>query len=230
VAGLLTGKVALVTGSTQGLGAAIARTFHREGARVMLTGLERDQGERLAAQLGKEKSDALPPASGPTARFEHADLARVEDCRRLAASALEHFGGVDLLVNSAALTARSTLEDFTPELFDAQFHINLRAPLLLAQSLLQSLRERGGCIFNIGSINTEGERAVMTKLGHDPGFLDRAGKTFPSGRLIKPAEVAEVALLLASKKADAFSGAVIELEQFPIGGLHDPAADKDPTA
>ena len=262
MAGLLSGKVALVTGSTQGLGAAIARLFNKEGARVVLSGRSRAKGEALAKQLGA------------AALYVPADLERVDDCTRLAAAALENFGGVDVLVNSAALTARSTLESFTPELFDRQFHINLRAPLLLAQSLLPSLRERRGCIFNVGSVNaymgwpdllvysackgalmtasrnlanslkyarvrvfclnlgwidTEGERTMMTSLGHDAGFLDRAGRTFPEGRIIQPEEVAEVCLLLASKKAGVFSGSVIDLEQFPIGGLHDPSADKDPT-
>jgi len=263
VAGVLDGKVALVSGSTQGLGAAIARRFHEEGARVVVSGRSRGKGEKLARELGAR------------ARFVAADLAKVDDCRSLVKAAVAAFGGVDVLVNSAALTARSSLEDFTPELFDRQFHVNLRAPLLLAQAALPSLRERGGTILNVGSINahmgwpnllvysatkgalatasrnlanalkyarvrvfclnlgwvdTEGEREVMAQLGKPEDFLDREGKRYPAGRLIRPEEVAEFCLLLASERTAAFSGAVIDLEQFPVGSPHDPASEKDPQA
>jgi NAD(P)-dependent dehydrogenase (short-subunit alcohol dehydrogenase family) len=263
VAGLLAGKVAVVSGSTKGLGASIARRFHEEGAKVVLSGRSREKGEKLATRLGKG------------ARYVPTDLAKVEECRGLVKAAIEAFGGVDVLVNSAALTARSTLESFTPELFDEQLHVNVRAPLLLAQAALPSLRARRGTILNVGSVNayvgwpnllvyaasksalmtasrnlanalkyarvrvfclnlgwvdTEGERELMARLGKPKDFLDREGKRYPVGRLIRPEEVAEVCLLLASDKAAAFSGAVIDLEQFPIGSLHHPASDGDPQA
>ena len=124
MSGRLAGKVAVVTGSTQGLGAAIARLYVREGARVMLSGRSRDRGEALARELG----DA--------ARYHPSDLTKVEDCKGLIAAALSAFGGIDILVNSAADTNRSTVIDFTPEQFDRQFHLNLRAPLLLVQAAL----------------------------------------------------------------------------------------------
>jgi NAD(P)-dependent dehydrogenase (short-subunit alcohol dehydrogenase family) len=186
-------------------------------------------------------------------------------------AALRAFGGIDILVNCAADTNRSTLQDLTPEIFDRQFHINLRAPLLLAQAALPSLKERRGVILNVGSVNaymgeprllvyaatkgaletasrnlanvlkyervrvfclnvgwmdTEGERAIMAKLGHPPDFLDKAGSSFPNGKLLKPEEVAQACLFLASNDAAAFSGAVLELEQFPVGPLSDPSQVK----
>ena len=70
--------------------------------------------------------------------------------------------------------------------------------------------------------DTEGERIMMKKLGHPADFLDREGKRFPIGRLMKPSEIAEVALFLASPKGMPFSGQVIDLEQFPIGCLFHP--------
>lgn len=255
---LLEGKVAVVTGSTQGLGAAVARLFVTEGAKVVVSGRQRDKGRKLAASLGMN------------AVYQEADLAKVEDSKRLIAAATKEFGGVDVLVNNAADTTRSTVEDFTPELFDRQFHVNLRAPLLLAQEALASLKERKGAIINIGSVNafmgeprllvyaaskgalqtasrnlanvlksarirvyclnvgwmdTEGERAMMARLGHPPDFIDKEGKEFPLGRILKPEEVAEMCLFLASGKAAAFSGAVIELEQFPTGPLSSPGKD-----
>lgn len=248
---LLAGKSALVTGSTQGLGAAIAERFASEGARVVLTGRSRRKGGRLRGA------------------FHAADLESAEDCRALARAA----GPIDILVNSAAATDRSTLEDLTPELLDRQFRVNVRAPLLLAQAALPALKKRRGVIINIGSVNayigwpnllgyaatkgalmtasrnlanalkysrvrvyclnlgwtdTDGERATLKKLGLPARFLKETGKRWPIGRLIRAAEVAEVCLFLASSKAEAFSGCVIDLEQFPIGSLHDPAAESDP--
>ena len=252
---LLTGKVAVVTGSTQGLGAAIATLYVNEGAKVVLTGLSSKDGSALAKKLGKN------------AVFEQTNLVRVDDCRRLIDVALKRFGKVDILVNNAVDATRATVDDVTPEIFDGIFALNLRAPLLLAQHAIKSLRKRRGVIINIGSINafmgepsllvyaaskgalqtasrnianylkfdrvrvycvncgwmdTEGERAMMTQLGHSADFLDRAGKDWPLGRILKPSEIAEVALFLASDKGAPFSGQVIELEQFPTGALGAP--------
>jgi NAD(P)-dependent dehydrogenase (short-subunit alcohol dehydrogenase family) len=253
--GLLAGKTALVTGSAIGLGAAIARRLAAEGARVVVTGYPEERGEALAAELG---GGAL---------FVAADLRDVEQTRALARRTLEACGGLDVLVNNAAVSDRATLEELTPELFDRQFHIIVRAPLLLVQETVASLKARRGVVINVASVNsymgwqnllvyaaakaalvtasknlanalkyarvrvhclnpgwidTEGERAMMERLGHPPDFLDREGRRLPLGRLLRPEEVAEVALLLASDRAAAFSGAVIELEQYPLGALCHP--------
>jgi NAD(P)-dependent dehydrogenase (short-subunit alcohol dehydrogenase family) len=249
---LLAGKVAVVTGSTQGLGAAIATLYVNAGAKVVLSGRSAKKGAALAKKLGKNTV------------YVETDLVRVHDCRRLIDTATKRFGGVDILVNNAVDASRATVDDFTPELFDRLLALNLRAPLLLAQYAIGSLRKRKGVIVNIGSINafmgeptllvyaatkgalqtasrnlanylkfdrvrvyclnvgwmdSEGERAMMTQLGHPVDFIDREGKAWPLGRILKPAEVAEVTLFLASDKAVAFSGQVIELEQFPTGPL-----------
>ncbi len=253
--GQLAGKVAVVTGSTQGLGAAVAQLCVREGARVVISGRQRDKGERLARKLGKGVV------------YQESDLTRVEDCRRLVDRALSEFGGIDLLVNSAVDSSRATVDDFTPEFFDRLFALNVRAPLLLAQRAVASLRKRKGAIINIGSVNhymgeprllvyaatkgalqtasrnlahylkfdrvrvyclnvgwmdSEGERTMMKKLGLPGDFLDKEGRKWPLGRILKPTEVAEVCVFLASAKAAPFSGQVIELEQFPTGPLGPP--------
>ena len=252
---LLPGLVAVVTGSTQGLGAAIATLYVKEGAKVVLTGRSAADGKAVAKRLGRN------------AIFEETDLVRVDDCRRLIDVALTRFGKVDILVNNAVDATRATVDDVTPEIFDGIFALNLRAPLLLAHHAIKSLRKGRGVIINIGSINafmgeprllvyaaskgalvtasrnlanylkfdrvrvycvncgwmdTEGERAMMKHLGHPPDFIDRAGKGWPLGRILKPSEVAEVALFLASERAAPFSGQVIELEQFPTGTLSAP--------
>ena len=252
---VLSGKVAVVTGSTQGLGAAIATLYVKEGAKVVLTGRSAADGKAVAKRLGRN------------AIFEETDLVRVDDCRRLIDVAIKRFGKVDILVNNAVDATRATVDDVTPEIFDGIFALNLRAPLLLAHHAITSLRKGRGVIINIGSINafmgeprllvyaaskgaletasrnlanylkfdrvrvycvncgwmdTEGERAMMKHLGHPADFIDRAGKGWPLGRILKPSEVAEVALFLASERAAPFSGQVIELEQFPTGTLSAP--------
>jgi NAD(P)-dependent dehydrogenase (short-subunit alcohol dehydrogenase family) len=255
MAKILAGKVAVVTGSTQGLGAAIAKLYVTHGAKVVLSGRQAKKGAALAKTLGRH------------AVYVESDLVQVDDCRRLIDTAIKKFGGVDILVNNAVDSARATVDDFTPEFFDRLFALNLRAPLLLSQYAIGSLRKRTGVIVNIGSINaymgepslliyaatkgaletasrnlanylkfdrvrvyclnvgwmdSEGERAMMTRLGHPADFIDRTGGNWPLGRILKPVEVAEVALFLASAKGAPFSGQVIELEQYPTGALGAP--------
>jgi len=135
------GKVAVVTGSTQGLGAAIATLFVEAGARVVLTGRSAEKGEEVRRRLG---SNAV---------FQRADLSRPEDCRSIIDACLRAFDGIDILVNSAADSTGSTLDDLSPEFIDRQVAINLKAPLLLARYAAPSLRKRQGVIINIGSVN-----------------------------------------------------------------------------
>jgi NAD(P)-dependent dehydrogenase (short-subunit alcohol dehydrogenase family) len=253
----LKGKVALVTGSCIGLGAAIATALAEDGARVVVTGLPPERGQALAKKLGGGSF------------FAAGDLRNVDETRALMATVLKKCGGIDILVNNAAVSERATLEEITPEHFDRTIHIILRAPILLAQAALPSLKKRGGVILNVGSVNsyvgwqnllvysaakaglvtasknlanalkytrvrvycinpgwidTEGERAMMKKLGHGDDFLDKEGKQLPIGRLIQPSEVADVVRFLVSPKAASFSGTVIELEQFPIGCMTHPKA------
>src|SRR6185295_4022221 len=138
----LDGKVAVVTGSCIGLGAAIATALAAEGARVVVTGIPAEKGKALAASLGNGSF------------FVEADLRDVKATRNLMATALEKCGGIDILVNNAAISERATLEDFTPEQFDSVMHINLRSVLLLSQAALPSLKQRTGVILNIGSVNS----------------------------------------------------------------------------
>jgi len=114
---------------------------------------------------------------------------------------------------------------------DLVVYASAKAALVTASknlaNALKYARVRVYCL-NPGWIDTEGERAMMTRVGHPPDFLDREGGQFPLGRLMKPQEIAEVVAFLASDKAAAFSGTVIELEQFPLGGMYNPR-DTEPT-
>ena len=140
----LTGKTALITGSATGIGEAIARRFAAEGARVMVHGREAEQ------EAGEAVARSLPG----DAAFTPADLADPARCEALIQTALARFGGLDILVNNAALTTRSTLETTDAALFDDILAVNVRAPLLLLRALLPHWRASGGGVaLNIGSVN-----------------------------------------------------------------------------
>ncbi|MGW9023409.1 SDR family oxidoreductase [Streptomyces sp. NPDC055722] len=135
--GLLTDKVVLVNGGSQGVGAGIVRAAVREGGRVVFTGRRADVGERCAAETG--------------AGFVRADLADPTQARHSVEQVVERHGRIDCLVNAAGLTSRGTLLDTTPELFDAHVAINLRAPFFAMQAAVQNMvdREAAGTIVNI---------------------------------------------------------------------------------
>jgi len=144
---LLQGQVAIVTGGTQGLGAAVAVTLAKRGALgVVICSRSNNKGQSQVEEL---------KALGTKAVFVQADLANVEDCRKVVRHADECFGRVDVLVNAAAMTDRGTILDTSPELFDRMFAVNVRAPFFLMQeSILIMRREKiEGRIVNIGSMS-----------------------------------------------------------------------------
>ena len=135
-------KVILVTGSTTGIGEAMARIFVREGARVMIHGTRRDAAEKLADEIGKSAGMVLGGLDDPAVPA------------RLVAGTLERFGRIDGLVNNAASMARGDLDTTDLAAFDRTLAINLRAPFLLIQAALPHFRKQGtGRVLNIGSVN-----------------------------------------------------------------------------
>ena len=121
----LNGKIAVVTGGTQGLGEAIARLFAERGAAgIVICGRNAQRGERVASEIS---------ATGCPTVFVKADLAKVADCRKVVAKADERFGRVDALVNAAALTDRGDIFDTTEERYNEIFDVNVRAPFFLIQ-------------------------------------------------------------------------------------------------
>ena len=138
-------KVALVTGSTSGIGRGIAEHFASLGARVVIHGRNEAQACETVDRLTRD---------GREAAYVTADLADVDACRGVVRFAVEKYGGIDVLVNNAASTARGYLEDAPVDLWDAIMHVNLRAPFLCLQEAVRSMRARGGgSIVNIGSVN-----------------------------------------------------------------------------
>jgi NAD(P)-dependent dehydrogenase (short-subunit alcohol dehydrogenase family) len=143
----LHGRTALVTGSTDGIGAAIAATLAAEGAHVIVTGRDAARGEKVTAGITE---------SGAMAAFIGADLARATDIRALADATRAIAGGVpDILVNNAAmLIAPGPTAEIGEDVIDAALAVNVKAAILLTGLLAPGMAARGhGAIVNLGSIN-----------------------------------------------------------------------------
>jgi NAD(P)-dependent dehydrogenase (short-subunit alcohol dehydrogenase family) len=142
------GKICVVTGATQGLGAAIARRLAAAGAAgIVITGRNAERGAQVAREIAE--------AHGIGAHFLKADFGRIEDCRMVIAETDRQFGRIDVLVNAGASTARGTIIDTSPETFDELFSTNVRGPYFLMQETIKLMIDKGieGAICNIGSIS-----------------------------------------------------------------------------
>ncbi|HEU5267028.1 MAG TPA: SDR family oxidoreductase [Jatrophihabitans sp.] len=253
----LADRVVLVSGGTQGVGAAIARAAARAGATVAVTGRRPEVGAELVAELR-----AL---GGGAAEYWPADVSDVGQAQGTVRSTVERFGRIDGLVNSAGLTSRGTLTDTTPELFDTHIAINLRAPFFLMQAAVRDMLARGapGAIvnivtmsahggqpylapyvaakaglvgltrnaahahrfdriringINIGWTETPGEHAIQ-RSAHNAGddWVEQAARSLPMGRLARPDDVAELAVLLLSDRSGVVTGSVIDWDQQVVG-------------
>lgn len=161
----LAGKVVLVSGGTQGVGAAAARTAARCGAEaVVVTGRRPEVAEGLVDEL-----DAL----GTEPLFVRADVAVVEQAVASVTETISAFGRVDCVVNAAALTDRGTLLDTTPEMFDAHVATNLRGPFFIMQAAVRDMlrREAGGTIVNVISISAHTGSAILAPYAASKGGL-----------------------------------------------------------
>jgi NAD(P)-dependent dehydrogenase (short-subunit alcohol dehydrogenase family) len=161
----LEGKVAVVTGSTQGLGEAIATLFAERGAAgLVVTGRNGKNGERVKAAL---------EAKGVRTLFVEADLANVDAAEKIIGAADKAFARVDILVNAAGITDRGSIWDTQPDLFDAMFAVNVRAPFFLMQHALKMMkRERiEGSIINIISMSGHGGQSFITAYSASKGAL-----------------------------------------------------------
>lgn len=136
-------KTLLVTGATSGIGKATTLRFAEAGAGIAAVGRDETALMKLEGAIG---------ALGVPYLSITADLSRSEDAERCVAKALEHFGGVDVLVNAAGHISSGTIENTTLEAWDAMLNINLRAVFVLMQKTLPALIERRGNIVNVSSV------------------------------------------------------------------------------
>jgi NAD(P)-dependent dehydrogenase (short-subunit alcohol dehydrogenase family) len=136
-------KVALITGSTSGIGAATARRLAKDGYMVALhSSRSVEAGQQMAAELGGSAS------------YHQADLADDASARTLVASVLDRHGRLDVLVNNAGLSIRiphADLKAATPALWRQMLDVNLISPFVLVAEAEAALRRAGGCVVNIGT-------------------------------------------------------------------------------
>ncbi|MCZ8185815.1 MAG: SDR family oxidoreductase [Beijerinckiaceae bacterium] len=161
----LSGKVALVTGATQGLGEAIAREFVEGGiSSLLLTGRNARRGAEVADSLRRD---------GCRIVFHAADLADLDAVRTLVPAAEAAFGRLDILVNAAGDTDRGTICDTTPELYERIMAVNLRAPFFLIQDAVNLMKRKGiaGSIINIQSMSAHGGQPFLTPYSVSKGAL-----------------------------------------------------------
>lgn len=160
------GKVALVTGGTQGLGAAIARRFAAAGtAGIALVGRDAAKGEALAKAITEE--------TGVPVLVIAADLGDIAQVMTVVARTEARFGRLDILVNAAGLTDRGNLLHTSPELFDRIFAVNVRAPFFLMQEAVQAMARCGaeGAILNIGSASARAGQPFLAAYAASKGAL-----------------------------------------------------------
>ena len=238
----LEGRTALVTGASRGIGAATARALDRAGARVALSGRDREALDKVAADLDRDPVVMV------------ADLADATAPITLAAAALAALGNVDVLVNNAATAARLPTVELDAELIDTMYAVNVRAPLLLIAALLPSMIERRrGSIVNLSSVSgvvgtpkraayaaTKGAidaatRSLAMELGPQgirvnsvapgvvdtalwaknkaiPGVIEQIEAQTPLRRWSQPEDIADVIVFLASDAARFVTGETISAD------------------
>jgi NAD(P)-dependent dehydrogenase (short-subunit alcohol dehydrogenase family) len=157
----LAGKAILVTGSSAGIGLAMAQRLVTEGAKVLVHGRDEAEVAAVCAKLGPSTA----PATG--------DLAEPATAQTLVDAAVKAFGRIDGLVNNAGIYPRGVIGETTAAFFDHVFAINTRAPLLCAEAAIKAFRlqKSPGAIVTIGSINALCGQADLTVYSMSKGAL-----------------------------------------------------------
>ena len=141
----LTGKLALVTGSTRGLGNALIRGLARAGANVIVHGRSLERATDEAAKIAED--------TGVLAHAVSFDVTDVDDTNRAINEILENIGVPDILVNNAGMQSRAPFNDFAPENWNAVIATNLSSAFYVSQPVTRAMAERGsGKVINIGSV------------------------------------------------------------------------------
>src|SRR5437660_11598698 len=140
----LSGKVAVVTGASKGIGASIAKHLAAEGASVVVN--------YAMSKAGADKVVAEITGNGGKAVAVQADVAKKADIERLFAETKKTFGRLDILVNNAGVYEFTPLEKVTEEHFHKQFNLNVLGLILASQQATEAFGSSGGSIINIGSV------------------------------------------------------------------------------
>jgi 3alpha(or 20beta)-hydroxysteroid dehydrogenase len=230
-------KIAIITGAASGQGAAEAKLFASEGARVVLTDLNEDAGREVASQIGS------------AALFVPHDVSEEDSWKRVVQATLDAFGRPSALVNNAGIYKPKSFQETDAALLDLHYRVNVRGVFLGMQAVHPVMREGGGgAIVNIASgAGTRGYPGLFAYAGskwmvrglskcaavdlagsgirvntilpglidtpmlgeNDPDYLRQLSQLVPMGRLGNAQEVAEAVLYLASDAASYVSGAEI---------------------
>lgn len=229
----LANKVAIITGAARGMGAAHARRFVEEGAKVVITDILEENGQALAGELGEH------------AIFVKHDVTSAQDWEQVVSAAEQAFGPIDILVNNAGISVNNSLEYMTEEQYRKIIDINQVSVFLGMKAVLPSMKKtKNGSIVNISSLNglvagaigyTDSKFAVrgMTKAAAmelaqygirvnsvHPGVIETPmvtegdaidairefAKTIPLGRMAQSEEVSNLVLFLASDESSYSTG------------------------
>jgi len=140
----LSGRVAVITGGSKGLGAAMAEGLASAGANLLLTSRHRDEVEATARQIASDY--------GCTAHGFAGDVTDESDVSTMVATAMEHFGRIDILINNAGINIRGPIDELSPEQFAEVQQINVTGPWLCARAVVPHMKEAGrGRIINMAS-------------------------------------------------------------------------------
>jgi 3-oxoacyl-[acyl-carrier protein] reductase len=143
----LTGKVAIVTGASKGIGAGIAKGLGAAGAAVVVNyASSKEDAERVVAEITRKGGQALAVQG---------DVSKAADVQRLFAETQQAFGAVDVLVNNAGVYQFDPLEAVTETEFHREFNTNVLGAILVTQEALKHFRPEGGSIINIGSVASQ---------------------------------------------------------------------------
>jgi len=239
--GRLRGKAAVVTGAAKGIGRATAELFAREGARLVVTDIDRNGLERLVEALAGVEVEAVV-----------GDVSVVEDARRMIRTSVERFGRIDVLVANAGVIPLNNVVDATPEDWDRVMAVDGRGMFLTCKYAIEAMLQSGGgsivCLSSISGMAGQKEQAtygpakfVATGITKHlavewaesgirvnavaPGTIQTEAlaqipesykapmrAAHPIGRFGEPSEVANAILFLASDEASFITGAVLPVD------------------
>ncbi|MCZ6535675.1 MAG: glucose 1-dehydrogenase [Chloroflexi bacterium] len=238
----LEGKVAFISGGARGMGAAEARLFAKEGAKVVMGDVLEAEGKQVEAEINETGGEAL---------FISMDVAKEDDWQRAIDATVARFGKLNVLVNNAGIVDRSSLEETSEEIWDRVMDVNAKGVFLGTKMVIPEMRKAGGgSIINISSISgmvsvgfpaynaSKGAVRVFTKnvaveyarenirvnsihpgaiwtpmsLYHTTRTREERARTIPMGRVGEPKEVAYGVLFLASDESSYMTGSELVID------------------
>jgi 3-oxoacyl-[acyl-carrier protein] reductase len=201
MSGKLAGKVAVVTGASKGIGAAIAKHFAAEGAAVVVNySASKEAAERVVADIVR---------NGGKAVAAQADVAKKPDIRRLFSAARETFGRLDVLVNNAGVYEFAPLEAITPEHFHKLFDLNVLGLILATQEAAKHFGPNGGSVVNISSVVSTASPPNTTVYSATKAAVDAVTRSL--AKELGPRKI----------RVNSINPGMVETEGFRAQGIHE---------